>query len=148
MFSKFATSIDIDDEQEEQTALKNMEQDGLENLAGYICHKLRDQVPDIAIPRKSNNVESLTWVNHLSEGGLSKPTENMMPDMQALHAIFTKLGDSLLISKKILALHMEKAAAIDCSHKVKKLFFRSRMYFRIRKLNKEIVDLASQKKRK
>lgn len=122
--------------------------DGLENLAGYICHKLRDEVPSISIS-KDQPQTSFTWVNHLSEGGLSKPTDQMMVHMQALHQIFQKINqDGLLITNGFLKKHMEEAVSIQCSEKVKKLFFRARMYFLIRKLNRDLFELSKNRKRK
>uniref|UniRef100_V5I9F0 Uncharacterized protein n=1 Tax=Anoplophora glabripennis TaxID=217634 RepID=V5I9F0_ANOGL len=46
--------------------LNELAYDGLENLAGFICHKLNDST------LHSSSTESYSWINHLSEGGLSK----------------------------------------------------------------------------
>lgn len=126
-----------------------MKYDALENIAGYICHKLGEEVPNISVPKDNLQSHSYTWVDHLSEGGLSKPTDQMMAHVQALHKIFENLNsDGLLITTGFLKKHLEEASEIDCSEKVKKLFFRARMFFLIRKLNREIVELSNQRKRK
>jgi len=147
LFSTLVPSEEPDDEEYIQADLQNMAYDGLENLAGYICHKLKHEVPDIAL--STDMVDKHSWVDHLSEGGLSKPTDSFMLDMQALHVVFNKInGSGLFISKNYLGQHLQQAAGIECNLKVKKLFFRSRMYFRMRILNKELADLSTQRKRK
>ena len=97
----------------------------------------------------SNNNPTFTWVNHLSEGGLSKPTSNMMLHMTELEKIFNEFnGQTITIRQNYIAELLQLADEIDCDVKVKKLFFRSRMYFRIRKLNEEIVEQMRTKKKK
>lgn len=74
IFTSVDKSTEVNHERVEHDELTDMAYDGLENLAGYICHKFGDEVPNISTP-KDQPQNSYTWVNHLSEGGLSKPTE-------------------------------------------------------------------------
>lgn len=110
-----------------------LEYDGLQYLAGFICHKLKIN--------SNNDLQDnlFTWVDHISEGGLTKPTEEFMTFMEELENIFHSVNkDSLLISKTYLKHLLSLATAIPCNDSIKTLFFRSRMYFRIKKLNKEL----------
>lgn len=148
IFTSVCKSTEANNEKADSDELTDMAYDGLENLAGYICHKLGDEVPNISTP-KDQPQTSYTWVDHLSEGGLSKPSNEMMGHMQALHNIFQNLNqNSLFITKNFLKIHLEEASHIQCNEKVKKLFFRARMFFLIRKLNKEIIEVANSRKRK
>lgn len=128
-----------------------MEYDGLENLAGYICHKLHKEVPNIRVDSTFHSVNphfSYTWVDQLNEGGLSKPTQSMMIHMSSLESIFNDAnGDELLITRDYQQHLLLLAKDIDCDKRVKKLFFRARMFFRIRKLNKEISETKSRKRK-
>lgn len=119
----------------------------MENLAGYICHKLKGEIPNISI--NSSEDKTFTWVTHLNEGGLSKPSDEIIAHISEMKQIFKKNNkDTLLIAKDFLKLHIEQASNINCNIKVKKLFFRARMYFLIRNLNKEILQNSYKLKRK
>lgn len=140
-------NVDANTEEPVEQELTDMQYDGLENLAGYICHRLKDDLPDIV--SKNEKFATYSWVDHLSEGGLSKPTQKTMQHMQELQHIFeTKNGQGLLITKDFVKSHIEQAHHIDCDQKVKALFFRSQMYFKIKKLNQELLDRSSSRKRK
>lgn len=120
--------------------------DGLQNLAGFICHKLNDVVPSHSTTEQTQNY---TWTTHLSEGGLSEPSLEFMGQIQHLENIFSSVnGDSLLISTNYLKFLENAANEIEGNNKVKTLFFRSRMYFRIRQLNQNLRDTAFSRKRK
>lgn len=137
-------ALQKDNDEEE---LKTLQYDGLQNLAGYICHKLKNKHPSI----EANNVgDSIyTWVDHLSEGGLSKPSNLLMEQLKSCDEIFNKLNQSkILITNGYLQKHLSEAKDIEADEEVKKLFFRSRMYFRIRLLNEEIYEGAKTRKRK
>lgn len=57
----------------------------------------------------------------------------MMTYMKALDAIFTTNNkENLLITKDFLKIHLQQSENINCSEKIKKLFFRARMYIKIR----------------
>ena len=124
-----------------------MKYDGLENLAGFICYKLKND--EAAASCSSSSLESFTWVNHLSEGGLEKPTEKCMSQLHQLEQIFNNINsDNLFTCKGYLAKLLQLSSHIDCGDKIKTLFFRSRMFFRMRTLNKSLQDKALSRKRK
>lgn len=125
--------------------LDDLQYDGLENLAGFICHRLKEHEPTIV----SSSENNFSWVNHLSEGGLTKPSEEFMVKMEQLEKIFMDVNsDSLHICKGYIQNLLTKSSQINCSEKVKKLFFRSRMYFRMRKLNQNLFEMSLSRKRK
>lgn len=130
-----------------ENELENLDYDGLENLAGYICQKIKNENPTLAVNPLDDSTYS--WVNHLSEGGLSKPSSSLMETMRLCDAIFIKLnGEKLLLTSGFLQKHLAEARDIESNEKVKKLFFRCRMYFRIRLLNDEISQNINKRKRK
>ncbi|XP_036322478.1 uncharacterized protein LOC118736512 [Rhagoletis pomonella] len=71
IFNKISLTPDAPSEEfadQEEHELESLENDGLENLAGYICHRLHSVVPDI---RVEGDDDSFTWVNQLTEGGVN-----------------------------------------------------------------------------
>lgn len=140
-------NIEVITDYAEDNDFASMEYDGFENLAGYICKRLHNELPDIRV--NAENDSSYTWVNHLSEGRLSKPTVQMMGYMMELEMIFNVAnGEELLIIKNYISHMLNLVEHVDCSNKIKKLFMRARMYFRIRKLNRQILENLKSKKRK
>lgn len=133
------TPIDLID-----TELTDVEYDGLENLAGYICHKLKESSAST-----STATSNYTWVSHLSEGGLSKPSPEFMAQVEQLEQIFQSLNkDNLFISRNYLKKLLAMSTSVLCPEKSKLLFFRSRMFFRMRQLNQDIHNAAVSRKRK
>lgn len=124
----------------QEKELSDFEYDGLENLAGFICHKMKSLHSDIGVNLDEN--QNLTWVDHLSEGGLTKPTDAFMNTVQKLEVIFQNFNPnhSLFISSKYIATLLDLTKDVECGINIKKLFFKSRMYFRIRSLNKNIIE--------
>lgn len=66
--------------------LTQMQCDGLENLAGYVAFKLRKKETVGFIPDSSDC--SFSWINHVSEGGLMKPTNSFLENCRQLNAIY------------------------------------------------------------
>ena len=81
-----------------------------------------------------------TFVNHLSEGGLVKPSPILMRNLINLEKTFEKYNDLLKICKNYFASHIEKSSYVECSLDVKTLFFRCHAYFTIRRLNQNIKE--------
>lgn len=120
--------------------------DGLENLAGFICKKVKE--PTSFITSNSTN-SSFTWIDHLSEGGLQKPTQHFMTEIEKLEAIFDSVNKpDLLISKHYLKNLFDRSVEVHCSDSVKKLFFKCRIYFRLRELNKALLDKTKSRKKR
>lgn len=58
--------------EDDALGMEDIEYDGLENIARYISHKLKLR----DTPSAAN--ETYTWRDHLSEGGLTKPSRQSM----------------------------------------------------------------------
>lgn len=110
--------------------LNDLAYDGLENLAGFVCHKLKN------FDLQSFSNESFSWIDHLSEGGLSKPSSRFMAQIEELNRIFLLVnGDGLATGNNYIKNLLTQSSNVFCPIKAKRLFFRSRMFFRIRELN-------------
>ncbi|VEN55423.1 unnamed protein product, partial [Callosobruchus maculatus] len=123
--------------------LNELEYDGLENLAGFVCHKLKDNT------LLSSSDQSFTWTDHLSEGGLSKPSSTFMSQIEELNKVFLEAnGDGIVCGeKRFITDLLLRSTSIDCPIKAKRLFFRSRMFFRIKELN-AVLKAQNARKRK
>lgn len=82
---------------------------------------------------------SLTWVSQVSEGGLFKPNSAFMDELKKLNKIFEVVHGSegsLKSGPNFMKTLLELSKKNDfCSEEAKQVFFRCKMYFRIRKLN-------------
>lgn len=126
-----------DDTYSEIEQLPQMYWDGLENLAGFIAFKLRHKHKLGYLP--DNNDSSYSWTNHVSEGGLMKT--DFLGKCKQLDSIFEKInGNSLLIKKNYLKYHLECASNINVTEDAKLLFFKCKMYFKIRILNRNLKE--------
>lgn len=118
----------------EEVELSELQYDGLENLAGFVAFKFKKEnlgyIPD-------DNDVLFSWVNHLSEGGLMKPTEDFLMKCIEMESIFVKInGDDLIICNGFIQNLLKHSEHIqNISREAKSLFFRCKMFFRIRILN-------------
>lgn len=123
--------------------LKELEYDGLENLAGFLCYKLKDSTLE------SSSTQSYSWIDHLSEGGLSKPSSSFMAQVEELNKVFLEVnGDEIMTGEGNFIRNLVlKSDGINCPMKAKRLFFRSRMFFRIKELNRSLKDKSTRKRK-
>ena len=78
-----------------------------------------------------------TWVDQVSEGGLYKPTESFLLKIIELEKIFIEINNNRIsIRRDYLKYHLSQCDSINAIERVKRLFFRCRLYFRLKKLNK------------
>lgn len=127
--------------------IQELQWDGLENLAGFVAFKLRNKEKLGYIP--DSNELSFSWVNHLSEGGLLKPNLDFLTKCNELDHIFNNFnGESLKLTKNYLQALMDLAESVNLSTDAKHLFFRCKMYFKIRMLNRDIKEKSNVRKRK
>lgn len=123
--------------------LEMLQYDGLEHLAGYICHRIKE--PGLCEEPGS----TFTWTDQISEGFLKKSSAALMADMEQMELIFNEInGDNILFQKNFVKNCMDKVAHIKCNDKIKRLYFRSRMYFRLKALNQKITNDIISRKRK
>lgn len=135
-----STSFDLDtDFLKEVSSYDNQDNDfvadSLEYVAGYIAKKLKlDNYIE-----KENQKSSYTWVDEISRGGLKKPSKEFLDKIIELNNIFNIINkDKLCVRKDYLKYHVDLSEKINLSNEIKILFFRIRMYFRIRILNKNL----------
>ncbi|KAL1488481.1 hypothetical protein ABEB36_014949 [Hypothenemus hampei] len=126
-------SFNLDENLEE---LNELEYDGLENLAGFICHKLKYSC------LQSSSTESSSWINHLDEGGLSKPSSTFMNTIVELNKVFIEMNgnDGIATGPNFMETLLLRSESIHCPDKAKRLFLRSRTFFRIKELNRSMKE--------
>lgn len=92
---------------------------------------------------------SFSWTNQLTEGFLQKPTDKMMAEMIKLESIFKELNkDAIVYSRHYIKNFISVSNHIPLDIKVKQIFFRSRMYFRIKQLNTVQEENSRKRKKK
>lgn len=100
--------------------------DGLQSLAVYICHKPKKTEPTTSTYTNAIDAVSFTWVDYWLQGGLQKPLGNIFYDINS---------DKLFIFRSYQNNFRDRTLNIDCSLRMKQLFFRSRLFLRIWHLN-------------
>lgn len=114
--------------------------DGMEYLAGFVCHKTKQIVAE--------EFNSNSWVGKVSEGGLKIPDKEAEAAVLHLEKIFKSTNGLNICDKPgILKRMLNRAEEVQIGLKFKKLYLRSRLYFRIRYLNR-LSDLNLREKRK
>lgn len=124
----------------------DFEHDSIEYLAGYIAKKLnlgQNYVYEGGIGSQS----SYTWVDEISQGGLRKPTDSFINKINELNNVFNLINrESILIQENYIKHHTNLSDHVDLTHDIKFLFFKTRMHFRIRALNKQNISKNVAKK--
>lgn len=139
--------VDIDKKSnpDENDELESLQFDGLEHLGGYICYRLK-MPAELEAPLFEND---WSWTNQLTEGGLKKPSFEMLTKLEKLENIFKTFNKESIVCKKgYIKSLLQLSKHIELTEKAKQIFFRSRMFFRIRILNKNLADFKLSKKRK
>lgn len=132
------------EEEEEISSLEfdELKEDAIEYLAGFLIKKCK-------VPNDPYTSCSFTWVDQKSEGGLKKPNETFLKNVTILESIFMKYNKEHLYTEgKFMEKHLKKAEAVPLDISVKKLFFKCRLYFRIKHLNKLFLTQINCKDRK
>lgn len=145
-FAKFKVPT-VEAEEIEFKELDELAYDGLEYFAGYICRKIKDCAID------DPSLQQFTYVTHLSEGGLVQPPAEFVNILTALENIFDNWNNenanqTIKVTNNYIQNLIQLSNHVQCSLQVKKLFFRSRMYFKLRILNKALKDKKLSRKRK
>lgn len=131
-----ATFIDSIPSNEEQwiKLYKGVEKDVLTYIGGYIIKKLPQC--EIGIAMESE------WIDVVSDGGLRKPSQALVAKMMALEQVFNDfMGDKVDSKPKILhrLVFCERSTMIEPNEKVRRLFFKCRIFARIKTLNEEHI---------
>lgn len=78
-----------------------------------------------------------------------KPNDEFMSKCRQLNGIFEQInGNSIKICSNYVQEHINTSRNIDLSENVKSLFFRCKMYFKFRVLNKTLKGCSTVQKRK
>lgn len=130
--------VQFNEEEEEQ-----LQQDGMQNIAGYVAYRLRhEEVLGTLTLDPSNK----TWIDKLSEGGLYKPSEAFLRSVHKLEEAFNQYnGNTLNCKENYINGLLDLSRDIEGSDKMKRLFFRCKMYFRMKTMNKKLTDSSSSK---
>lgn len=146
MFNALEVPIECEDKVTEEEE-KKLYWDGLENLAGFVAFKLRTTETLGYFPKQDDANSS--WINHLSEGGLQKPKPEFLLKCRELDDIFENYnGFALKLTTNYMKNLLLSAKHVDLSDHAKALFFKCKMYFKIRTLNRDLQENSKVKKRK
>lgn len=108
-----------------------LKDDALEYIAGYIIRKLN-------LLEYESDESSYTWVDQVSKGFLKKPKSSFVSKIKCLDDIFSGENKDEISHRRGIHNHlMEKSKGVELSDKIKSFFFKCRIYFRIRDLNKK-----------
>lgn len=132
---------------DEEDSITNLQHDGIQHIAGYVAYRLRHQ-ENLGKPTSHDNGFVTTWIDELSEGGLYRPGEEFLKTIYKLETIFNKYNGIGLKSKtNYIEGLLEMSSEIEGSDNMKKLFFRCKMYFRMRNMNRNLTAVVANEKK-
>ena len=68
--------------------LSETEQGAIEYLAGYVAHRLRTSDPNLQSGEQRGTMAPMSWVKHLSRGGLSVQSDDWRVECKRLESHF------------------------------------------------------------
>lgn len=141
--------LDEFDHEFEEFKLPAYETDGFDYVLGYVAHKFKDKYPYLSSLEKENE-----WIARQDRGGLHEMDQNFKGSFTELEDIFRKRHLHTLQEECDAVLKLVKLASHirNIPTDVISFYFRTRIYFRIRELNKglsmEKVRVKSKKMKK
>uniref|UniRef100_A0A1B0D942 Uncharacterized protein n=1 Tax=Phlebotomus papatasi TaxID=29031 RepID=A0A1B0D942_PHLPP len=125
--------------------LQEIQECGLEYIAGYVAFKRRG-TEVLGYPTSQHAGVNSRWIQLLSEGGLYCPTDDFLALVYVMERIFEKHNptDGISKSANILQTLISESTSSPCSEQTRKLFFRTRIYIRIKYLNSKIKASQTQ----
>lgn len=123
------------------------EEDGFQYVAGWIARKFKNEFPELGSITKANEEHKYTlpsWLDHLSFGGLTTPSNEWMQVVKLIENEFNiyngkeKLNNSPNISKILTDKIMKKQTAFP--QKIIKAYILQRIFIRIKYLNLKIKE--------
>lgn len=131
-----------------------LREDTLQYIAGYLMFATKcdnntnlegdDLLEEEPICDRENDIE-LRYLDLVNEGGLIKPSDDLVSKVEQLENIFRSTP---ITSNDIYKTLMDKATEIEMNCDMKKRYFKTRINARIRYLNKKIVAYNYNKKTK
>lgn len=131
----------LEDEKEEN-GITEIEHDGLESVGGFIVKKFRMKYPELGAITSGLNT---SYVDNLSEGRLYKPSKNFMQTLSKLWNTFQNNG--LSRKNNFIKYLLQDSHEVNAPEDVKTLFFRTVMFFSIRRHNKERREQKERKRK-
>lgn len=128
------------------------EEDGFQYVAGWIAKKFKNEFPELGSITKANEEHKYTlpsWLDHLSFGGLTTPSDEWMQVVKLIETEFNtynekqQLNDRPNISKILTDKIMKKQTAFP--EKIIKAYILQRIFIRIKHLNLKIKEVQFNK---
>lgn len=120
--------------------IDELTEDALEYLAGYVINKLN-------LSDEIAKESTFTYVDEVSHGGLIKPSSTFKDQIKQLEIIFLHIvKDKFSITNNLKYVLLKAAEQVNVKLHIKKFYFKIRIYFRIKNLNKRIF-LQKQKQK-
>lgn len=128
---ELSESGELDDLQcENFDDIGRLQTDALEYISGYIIRKLR-------LEEYKCEENSQTWVDQLSKGSLVKPSNTFVDKITSLEKLFKKRNKFNISHRPQLHRKLVEASKnVDLPEKVRSFYFKCRIHFRVRYLNK------------
>lgn len=149
-----SSTSSVDDNELVETQINIAEENGFSYVAGWIAKKFKNEFPQLgSLTTNYKYIEhqySLpTWLNHLSFGGLTSPSDEWMQVVTSMEKKFNKYNGKYQLSKKpnistILTNKICKKQNIF-PKKVIKAYILQRIFIRIKYLNLKIKEEQNNK---
>nr|AAB31526.1 O-type P element protein {exons 0-3} [Drosophila bifasciata, Peptide Transposon Partial, 757 aa] [Drosophila bifasciata] len=131
--------IEMDNNIAAEYIMDELTEDAMEYLAGYVVRKLR-------LSNESTQ-SGFTYVDEVSHGGLIKPSDQFTATLKHLESIFiNNIHNTIEITKDIKKKLLIAAKHVQIDNNVKQFYFKTRIYFRLKYLNKKLA-IKNQKQR-
>uniref|UniRef100_Q7M4J6 P element homolog (Lu-P1 element) n=1 Tax=Lucilia cuprina TaxID=7375 RepID=Q7M4J6_LUCCU len=109
-----------------------LQEDALEYISGYIIRKHN-------LEEYQCRENTFTWVDEVSKGSLKKPSNFFLQKIKSLEVVFYNVNGREISHRTNLRQHLlNESSYVDLPERIKQFFFRCRIFFRIRNLNKHI----------
>ncbi|KYN13187.1 hypothetical protein ALC57_14631, partial [Trachymyrmex cornetzi] len=137
---------------EKETACKVIEQQGLLYVAGYVAYRFRSKYNYLGTRTSQSLPHNQDWLHFISKGNLMYPSDELLKIAKIMDIEFCNFhgntfssGDGIF--DKVTNIVFKKS---DCKlpREVVTCLVRTRTYFRLRNINKSIMDACTRKSQK
>lgn len=129
--------------------MPDLEYDALEFLGGYILNRMKFKYPEVVQNYIDKDCSNFTWTDQISEGGLQKPNTDFIEKLTELEEIFNEYnGSELKHGQNYIKNLTDLSARINLHIEFKKIYFRCKMFFKMRILNSKTSKNVNGLKRK
>ena len=118
-----------------------LECDVVRYISGYVAKKLRKNYEELGDPTAKAEKIGESWVDHLSRGGLIQPSPDWYKTCLALESHFREhCGSSIRRIHTLSSLIESVPSSVECPKPAMILYFKVRLYGRIKQINKSFKD--------